>query len=310
MNTYITASIGISVYPDIGTNEYELLKKADSAMYSAKKLGKNQYKIYRDHISTEILKKNTIQNALRDALKLNQFELYYQPQYNVNKKCFCGLEALIRWNYPKLGWISPGEFIPIAEETSLIRQIGTWVLKTACTQAKQWLNDGYIFETVSVNISPLSLQQSDFIDIVQRILNETGLPPHHLDIEITETALMHTLELNIKTLQKLVDLGVNISLDDFGTGYSSLNYLKRLPIKTVKIDRTFLDDMYSNSMEESIIEGIILLSHKMNLTVVAEGVETKEQYELLAKNHCAVIQGYYFARPSSCDEASKFLNKN
>jgi len=309
MNTYITASIGICIYPDNGNNEYEILKKADSAMFSAKKLGKNQYKIYRDHISKEILKKNTIQNALRDALKLNQFELYYQPQYNINKQCFCGLEALIRWNHPKLGWISPGEFIPIAEETSLIRQIGTWVLKTACTQAKQWLDEGYIFETVSVNISPLSLQQSDFIDIVQQTLADTGLPPHHLDIEITETALMHTLELNIKTLHKLVDLGLNVSLDDFGTGYSSLNYLKRLPIKTVKIDRTFLEDMCIDSMEESIIEGIILLAHKMNLTVVAEGVETKEQYELLAKNHCDVIQGYYFARPSASDEASNLLDK-
>ncbi|MCY6369439.1 putative bifunctional diguanylate cyclase/phosphodiesterase [Clostridium ganghwense] len=295
----VTASIGIIIYPDDACSSDELLKKADIAMYKAKSNGKNQYKFFKSYMNEELKRKMHIQKKLKEAVENNSFSVYYQPQINTRTANISGIEALVRWINPEEGIISPNEFIPLAEENGLILPISEFVLRTACNKSKQWNTSRSSKLSISVNVSVIQLNQKDFVDIVKKIIEETGVDPQYLILEITENILIKSLECNIRKLEKLRKLGVKIALDDFGKGYSSLSYIMDLPIDILKIDKCFVDDIVKNSKKQYIIHTIISLAQKINVKVVAEGVEIKEQYDILMKQNCDKIQGYYFSKPLS-----------
>lgn len=307
---FASVSIGISIYPDDGKDFDGILSSADIAVNKAKDSGKNLYTFFESSMHDEIMKKTELEKQLRKAIKDDEFLLYYQPQVNVENRKIVSFEALIRWKNEKFGWISPGEFIGLAEETGLIIPIGEWVLRTACLQNKEWKEKGYVYDFISVNVSAVQLQKSDFVNMVKKVLKETGTKPQSLEIEITESVMMESLDLNLNALNELRSMGFRVALDDFGTGYSSLNYLKNLPINTLKIDKTFIDGLCKNSYEEIITEQIIKLAHKMNLEVVAEGVELEEQLKSLEGKHCNKIQGYYFGKPLPPEEIGSFIQSS
>ena len=307
---YTTASIGISLYHKDGNNSTTILKNADTAMYTAKASGKNMYAFFNEKMHYGLERRIKIQSILRLALNNNSFEIYYQPQVDIKNNKITGFEALLRLNYEDMGFIPPNEFIPIAEECGLIKEIGEWCMKRACLKNKEWRDKGYEFGYISVNISTIQFQQNNFIDILMNVLKETNLRPEFLEIEITETVLMRSLEKAVKTLEKLREMGIKIALDDFGTGYSSFSYLRRLPINTLKIDKSFIDGICLSSKEEAIAYGIIQLAHKMGIEVVAEGVESKKQLNLLKGQDCDKVQGYLFSKPVSADIAEKLLKES
>lgn len=286
---YISSSLGISIYPYDGNNVETLVNNADIAMYRVKKERKNDYKFYnnkmRSHVTVEML---------NDALLNNEFQLYYQPKINGITNSIEGMEALIRWIHPKIGFISPGEFIQLAEETGIINIIGEWVLRNACIQNKKWQDLGLGYITISVNISSVQFMQKDFISIVKNVLNETKLEPKYLELEITETVAIFKEDEIINKLNILKDMGIKISIDDFGTGYSSLSYLEKFPIDELKIDKTFVDNISINSNMAKIIIG---MAQNLELSVTAEGVETTDQLDYLLKLGCTKIQGYLFSKP-------------
>lgn len=304
---YSTASIGISVYPEDGESTSVLLKNADTAMYKAKSLGKNSYAFFNHEMYHGLERKIKIQSIMRQALIDNSFELYYQPQVDVKYKTITGFEALLRLYSKEMGFISPMEFIPIAEESGIIKEIGAWCLRSACLKNKEWRDKGYTFESIAVNISAVQFEQSNFIEMIKNVLSEVELKPEFLEIEITETVLMQSLEKNIEILEKLREIGIKIALDDFGTGYSSLSYLRRLPIHTLKIDKSFIDEISSSPKEQAIADGIIQLAHQMELEVVAEGVENQYQLELLEKKSCDKVQGYLFSKPLPAADAEELI---
>lgn len=306
---YITPSIGITVYPDDGEDVNIILRNADTAAYDAKFSGKNGYKFFKKSMFDQVLRKTEVEKALREAVKNNEFDLYYQPQVEVSTGRIVSLEALMRWKNPELGFVSPVEFIPIAEETGLIVDIGEWVIRAACKQNKEWKNKGYCYDTIAVNVSSLQLRQRGFVELVKNILKEIGLKPEFLELEITESVLMESLEKSVEILNELRKIGVKTALDDFGTGYSSLNYLMKIPIDTLKIDKTFIDNVSTNYSQKSIIEGIIIIAHEMALDVVAEGVEVQEQLKILADKKCDKIQGYLFSKPYEAKDIEKILQK-
>ncbi|MCM3574575.1 MULTISPECIES: EAL domain-containing protein [Mesobacillus] len=301
---FITTSIGMSFYPDDGEKVDMLLSKADVAMYQAKKQGRNNYQIYDVMLDRKALEKLQIENELRKALDRDEFVLHYQPIVNLCSNEIKGAEALIRWQNDRIGFVSPDQFIPIAEETGLIIPIGEWVLKTALLQLKQWHADGLKELTVSVNLSIRQFYQPNLIAMVKETLELTGVEPRFLTIEITESMTMDVEAASV-ILQELKKLGVNISIDDFGTGYSSLSYLKRFPIDHLKIDRCFVEDIADNKSDENIATTIILMAHNLGLSVIAEGVETERQLGLLKQHHCNEAQGYHFSKPVSGEEFSK-----
>lgn len=294
---FTSVSIGISIYPQDGISTNSLLKNADTAMYKAKNSGKNRYEFYNNIMSYEVLRKTELENGLRNAVENNELKLYYQPQIHFKTGKIKATEALLRWENNENGFISPVEFIPIAEDSSLIVPIGQWALETACKQAKDWLDKGYDFGMIAVNVSVVQLQHPNFLEMVKSSLIENNLPSELLQIEITESVFMESVQDNIATLEKLKKLGVSIALDDFGTGYSSLSYLRLLPISVLKIDKSFIDRIHFNSKDCAVLEGIIHLSHNMNISVVAEGVELKEQLQILDSMNCKIIQGYLFSKP-------------
>jgi diguanylate cyclase (GGDEF)-like protein/PAS domain S-box-containing protein len=303
----ITASIGAALYPKDGTDSTTILKNADSAMYKAKALGKNRFALYDPQIYLKLERKTTIERILRTAIENDELIINYQPQYYAENKEIFGFEALLRLNNKKLGFISPMEFIPIAEECGYITELSLWVLKQACIQSLEWLRMGYNFKSMSINISSVDLQQPDFLEKIIYILKDTGINPQIIELEITETVLMQSLESSICILDKLRDMGIRIALDDFGTGYSSLNYLRKIPINTLKIDKSFIDNISSSKKEESIIENIIEMAHTMDLKVVAEGVEVNDQLLILKDRNCDYIQGYYFSKPLPPNEIEKLF---
>jgi diguanylate cyclase (GGDEF)-like protein len=305
----ITASMGVSIFNYDNNNPETIIKNADAAMYKAKELGINKYVFYNKTISEALERKVEIENCLNKALKNKEFYLCYQPQVSVLNNKIEGFEALLRWNSEELGSVSPAEFIPIAEETGLIIPIGEWVMRTACVQNEKWSQEGYKFDHIAVNISAVQLQQLNFVDTVKKVLKETGVRVESFEIEITESTLIKSLDLNIEKLEELKSIGVKIALDDFGTGYSSLNYLKMLPVNRIKIDKSFIDDICTGANEEIIIEGLIFLGHKMNLDIVAEGVELEEQVKILKNKNCDKIQGYYFSKPLKELDAENILKK-
>lgn len=308
LELFTTASIGISVYPDDGKELDTLTRCSDIAMYKAKDNGKNRSIRYSSEFNLLTVERLKLENELRRALERGEFELYYQPQLNLENNTVYGVEALIRWNSAERGLISPAEFIPLAEDSGLIIPIGQWVLMEACQQRKRWMEMGLTDFVVSVNISASQLLQNDFEDMVEQVLTNTGLMPEYLCLEVTESTAIKNWNNSIDKLQKLRRLGVNIAIDDFGTGYSSLSMLKHLPITIVKIDRSFVRDMVVNSDDAAIASAIITLARKLGLTVIAEGVETVDQKQLLMADHCHCIQGYIYSKPLPSEQCLAFMS--
>ncbi|HNR03239.1 MAG TPA: bifunctional diguanylate cyclase/phosphodiesterase [Bacillota bacterium] len=294
---FITISIGVSMYPENGDGMDELLKNADIALNKAKATGKNRVVFYNRTMNEAVSERVNIEKHLRAALINNEFELYYQPQWDIVQNKVSGLEALIRWKNPELGYVNPLKFINIAEDTHMIIPIGEWVLKSACTTLKELHRQGHEGLSVSVNISMVQLLQDDFVCKVTGILDYAGLSPEYLELEITESVLMESCDALEGKLKILKDMGIKIALDDFGKGYSSLNYLKQLPISTLKIDKSFIDTIESDSKHKSLTNVIVKLGRIMGLSVVAEGVETKEQLDYLTRHRCDKVQGYLFSKP-------------
>jgi diguanylate cyclase len=304
---FVTASVGIAVYPIDGKDVDALLKNVDTAMYHAKSQGKNNFQFYEQRMNAAALKKLTLENQLHKALERQEFLLYYQPQIDIRTGEIVGTEALVRWQHPDLGMILPDEFIPLAEETGLIIPIGDWVLHTACAQNMAWQAAGLPPVRVAVNISTHQLRHQDFISSVTRVLAETGLPSHYLELEITESIMMQNIDTNLGIIHALKDMGLRFAIDDFGTGYSSFNYLKRLPMDAIKIDRSFVRDITANPDDAAIVIAMIAMSHSLNLKVVAEGVETEGQRVFLREQGCDLLQGYLLSRPMPSAEFESFL---
>jgi diguanylate cyclase (GGDEF)-like protein/PAS domain S-box-containing protein len=294
---FISSSIGISICPDNGDDIDALLKNADTAMYHAKDEGRNNFQFYTESMNVAIFERFTLENELRMAMESGELLLYYQPQVDMRERTIFGVEALVRWNHPEKGLLSPKTFIPLAEDTGLIVPIGEWILRTACAQNKAWHAAGFEQMQVTVNISSSQFRQKNFLETVTKALNDTGMDPSCLELELTESVFMETTETTISTLKALKAFGVRISIDDFGTGYSSLSYLKRFPIDTLKIDRAFVRDIAIDPDDRAIVKAIIAMSHSLNLRVVAEGVETAHQLALLSQQGSDGIQGHLFSPP-------------
>ncbi|REE86509.1 diguanylate cyclase (GGDEF)-like protein [Paenibacillus taihuensis] len=307
---FVSASIGVSMYPQDGDSGPALIKNADMAMYSVKESGRSNHRFYDAEMDKKSYGKFELERDLRKALEREQLLLVYQPQVHVESGEVVGVEALVRWKHHEQGMISPADFIPIAEETRLIIPIGEWILYTACRQNKSWQDAGLPPVHVSVNLSIHQFQSPGIVDNVAYILRETGLAPQYLELEITESIAMHDVEQVIRTLQGLSDLGVKISIDDFGTGYSSLSYLKNFPIERLKVDKSFLDNMIESPKERAIVGSIIVMSHSLGLKVTAEGVENVEQVQLLRELNCDDAQGYYYSRPLFPDDCAKRIAEN
>ena len=306
---HLGASIGISVFPRDGDSFDSLLQHADVAMYRAKTNGRNGFQSYSVEMGQQAQERMELESALRFALERNQLELHYQPQLDSQGAGIVGVEALVRWHHPELGLVAPTRFIPLAEETGLIVPIGEWVLRTACAQAKTWHEAGFTGLSMAVNMSARQFQQQDVPSLVREVLQGSGLPPQCLELELTESTLMSNTDTAIETMRQLKGLGVRLALDDFGTGYSSLSYLKRFPIDVLKIDKSFTFDVTSDEGAASITRAIIAMARSLNMTTVAEGVETREQLDMLGTLGCDVMQGYYLSRPLSRDAATAFLNR-
>lgn len=305
----VTPSIGIAVFPRDGDSVDGILKHGDMAMYHAKRQGKNTFVFYDDSMNQAALKRLMIENQLRKALDRNELSLHYQPQVDTFSGRVCGLEALLRWHNPELGLMMPLEFIPLAEETGLMLAIGEWVLATACRQTKAWIDSGAQIAHIAVNVSVLQFVQKGFPACVARILEETGLEPQVLELEVTESLLMKDAECAVQTLQALKTIGVQLAIDDFGTGYSSLAYLKQFPIDRLKIDRAFIQDIDQDRDNAAIASAVIAMAESMALKVTAEGVETDAQLGFLKATRCDEVQGYFISYPLSTAEMSRFLAK-
>ncbi|MBP2634893.1 MAG: hypothetical protein H6Q72_800 [Firmicutes bacterium] len=299
---HITASAGIAVFPEHGDNVEELLRNADMAMYSAKTSGKHTYRFFDKSMHDTVVEKTLLEARLRKAIQNNELRLYYQPEYNLTTGQIDGFEALVRWQSPDYGMVPPLKFIPLAEEMGLIVGIGNWVLKTACAFNQELYKICQKRLRTSVNISVVQLMQEDLVQSVKEVLDETGLPPEYLELELTESVLMEQFEDNTRKLQNVRAMGVRIALDDFGSGYSSLTYLKKLPITALKMDKTFIDDIAIGDNNVTITGSIIEMAHELGLVVVAEGVETEEQFAYLKQKGCDIIQGYLISQPLSSDE--------
>jgi diguanylate cyclase (GGDEF)-like protein/PAS domain S-box-containing protein len=306
---YITASIGISLFPADGEDAETLLRNADVAMYRAKDLGKNNYQFYSDDMSARVFERLTLENHLRRALEKNEFVLHYQPQVDARSNRLTGVEALLRWQHPDMGLVPPANFIPLLEETGMIEEVGQWVLETACRQSRQWHDAGWAYLHMSVNLSSRQFNNSDFIDTLHDIILRTGINPEFLELELTESMLMRNASMTINALKSLNELGVRFAIDDFGTGYSSLSYLRRFPIDTIKIDRSFIHDVMENSDDAAITSAIIVMARSLALNVIAEGVETETQLKFLQARQCHYIQGYLFSRPRPAEEITALLEK-
>ena len=294
----VTCSMGIASYPIDGNSMEVLLSNADLSMYHAKELGKNNYQFFNALMHKKASDRLQLEQQLRKALKLNEFKLHYQPKVDVNNGLIVGMEALIRWQNKELGFVSPYNFIPLAEETGLIIPIGEWVLRTACAQAVEWERAGFKNLLMSVNLSGRQFKQSNLIELIEQILSGTGLDGSKLELELTESLIMDDLDSSIITMQNIRNLNVQLSIDDFGTGYSSLAYLQKFPLNTLKIDKSFIDGIQHQDDQSPIVDSIIDLAKNLGLKVVAEGVETIEQLNYLKQHECDEIQGYYFYRPS------------
>jgi diguanylate cyclase (GGDEF)-like protein len=304
---HITTCIGASIYPDHHTEVEGLIRNADMAMYRAKAEGQNSFQFYVPNMQEQSFQRLSMENNLRRALENNELLTYYQPQVDILTGKIVGLEVLLRWKHVSLGSIPPSQFIPLAEETGLITAIGSWVLRQTCLQAIAWQDKGLPPIQVGVNLSIKQLQQKDFLSCLQQILEETNLDPHFLELEITEGIMMDNVEEKIILLNEFRQMGIQLSIDDFGTGYSALSYLKNLPIDTLKIDRIFIEYVTHSEHDRTIVASIINLAHSLSLNVIAEGVETIEQVDILRSLGCDQIQGYFFYKALPAEEIEVLL---
>jgi len=304
---HVTASVGVSVYPADGNDQQALLKNADIAMYRAKEQGKNNFQFYSAQMNLHTFERLALETSLRRAIERREFLLHYQPKVNIRSGRITGVEALVRWQHPDLGMVSPAQFVPLAEETGLIAPIGEWVLHTACSDARQWNGAGTRNAGVAVNLSARQFAREDLAESIMDVLRDTGLEPRLLELEITESTVMHSADRAAKVLRQLKDMGVRIAIDDFGTGYSSLGYLKRFPIDCVKIDRSFILDIPSDKDDVAITCAVIAMAHSLRLRVVAEGVESGEQFRFLRDHDCDEMQGNYFSAPVEVQALARML---
>ena len=304
-----TASIGIAVFPHDGKRAETLLRNADTAMYWAKGRGRNNWQFYAKSMNDAAKRKLQLERHLRRALERQEFSLHYQPLRDAGCGRLTGAEALLRWEDPELGPVSPVEFIPVAEETGLIVPLGEWVLRTACAQSQEWQAAGFRPLRLAVNLSGRQIRQPTLVDMVARVLQETGLSPAHLELEITESTIMQDDDVTIAAFRELNEMGVGLALDDFGTGYSSLSYLRRFPIGRVKIDRSFVSGIPTNQDDAALAAAIIAMAHGLRLSVVAEGVETREQAEFLRESGCDELQGYLFSPAVPSEQFARFLER-
>ncbi|MCG7946151.1 MAG: EAL domain-containing protein, partial [Candidatus Thiodiazotropha taylori] len=309
-DVYVTPSIGIAIFPRDGHDVEELLKNADTAMYHAKAVGKNNFQFYTEQMNALAATRLKLEGKLRKALVSKEMELYYQPQIDMRTGQLVSAEALLRWHQPELGMIPPDEFIPIAEETGMIIELGEWVLNEACRQNKAWQDAGHQSIRVAINLSSMQFIQRDLSHKVDNSLHSSGLDPKYLEFEITESILMRNVNETIATLNEFKMMGINISVDDFGTGYSSLSYLKRFPLNSLKIDRSFIRDIPENADDVTITSAIIAMAHQLNLGVVAEGVESQRQLDFLHQQGCEMAQGYFFSKPLPAEEFEAMLVGN
>jgi diguanylate cyclase (GGDEF)-like protein len=304
---HIGASIGISIYPDDGQDAETLIKCADSAMYHAKENGRNNYKFFEQSMNVRAVERQSIEACLRRALERQEFVLHYQPKVNLHSGTIVGVEALIRWEHPQRGLLSPAQFVPIAEDSGLILPIGRWVLREACRQARAWQDAGLPPITVAINTSAPEFRAEDFFENLRSTLEETHLEPRYLELELTESVLMRDAESTDSVLHALAYLGVKLSIDDFGTGYSSLSYLRKYPIDTLKIDQSFVNRMTDHPDDAAIVTAVISMAKALRLHVIAEGVETSDQVAFLLDQHCDEGQGYFFGRPVAAEALAALL---
>jgi diguanylate cyclase (GGDEF)-like protein/PAS domain S-box-containing protein len=304
---HITTSIGVSVYPDDGPDAETLIKNADTAMYQAKENGRQSYRFFTAAMNIRAVERQSIEESLRRALERQEFSLHYQPKINMRSGAIVGAEALIRWTHPTRGAVPPLQFIPVAEDSGLILPIGDWVRRTACAQARSWLDAGLPLVTMAVNVSAVELWNEDFLQDLFAVIDETGLDPRLLELELTESVLMKRAESTASVLQTLRRRGVKIAIDDFGTGFSSLSYIRKFPISALKIDQSFVREITTSPDGATMVTAVISMAQSLNLRVVAEGVETREQLAFLQAHHCDEGQGYYFSRPVPPLEFAKLL---
>jgi diguanylate cyclase (GGDEF)-like protein len=309
VDIHTAPSIGISVYPNDADRAADLLVHADAAMYHSKKIGGNTFTFFTPSMNAFAQQRLELENGLRRALVNGEFELHYQPKVDVSSGRISSTEALIRWQHPEHGLIPPGDFIPLAEEIGLILQIGEWVLREACRQAREWQLDGMAPVRVAINMSAQQFRQKNLLSMVQSALANADLEPSYLEIELTESAVMHNAAASAAILEQLSRIGVHISIDDFGTGYSSLNYLRRFPLDKLKIDRCFIKDVVGNPEDAAIVHAIISLAHSLRLKVIAEGVETEQQLEFLRSMGCDQYQGFFCSPAMTPDSFAEMMRE-
>jgi diguanylate cyclase (GGDEF)-like protein/PAS domain S-box-containing protein len=303
----ISCSLGISIFPEHGADGETLIKHADTAMYCAKEYGRNNFQFFTADMNAQVVERLTLESSLRLALERKEFFLVYQPQLDIGTGRITGLEALLRWQHPELGLVPPDKFIRIAENSGLIMPIGEWVLRTACSQARKWQDEGLPAVPVAVNVSAVQFRQEGFCELIRRVLRETGLAPQYLELELTESLLLTSADVTLSVLQELRALGLKLAIDDFGTGYSSLSYLRQFRVSKLKIDRSFIRDVALNPDDAAITTAIIAMAKQLKLKVIAEGVEDEAQLSFLRENQCDEIQGYYFSKPLAVDAVADFM---
>jgi diguanylate cyclase (GGDEF)-like protein len=303
----VTASLGISIYPDDGFDAIELIKKAETAMRNIKEISHNDFSFFIDEMNQRARDQQSIETGIRLGLERREFVLHYQPKLDLGNGQVVGAEALIRWQKPGHGLVYPSEFISVAEDSGLIVPLSKWVLAEACRQACAWQAAGLPKICMSVNMSAIDFRQRGFVDGIEQILEQTGLEPHLLELEITEGVLMQNIETTVTALTRLKTMGIRLAIDDFGTGYSSLSYLRRFPIDVLKIDQSFIRGLSNDSNDAALVSAIISLGRSLNLTIIAEGVETLEQLDFLKAHQCEEGQGYYFSKPVEPDAFARYL---
>jgi diguanylate cyclase (GGDEF)-like protein/PAS domain S-box-containing protein len=304
---HVTTSIGVSVYPDDGLDAETLIKNADTAMYQAKENGRQGFQFFKPVMNARAVERQSIEESLRRASERQEFALHYQPKVNLMTGAITGAEALIRWRHPKRGLVSPADFIPVAEQCGLIRPIGAWVLREACEQARDWLDAGLPATSIAVNVSAMEFRAENFLDGLFEILNETGLAPKSLELELTESVLMKHAASTASILQALRESGIRVAIDDFGTGYSSLSYLRKFPVDAVKIDQSFVRQISNAGDDTTIVKAVIGMARGLKLRVIAEGVETLEELAFLRAYRCDEAQGYYFSQPVPAQQFAMLL---
>jgi predicted signal transduction protein with EAL and GGDEF domain len=308
-NPVVTPSVGIAVFPQDGTDPDTLVRNADTAMYVAKAEGRACYRFYNEQMNARAVEQLKMEEELRHGMRNNELELRYQPQVDSKSGAVVSMEALVRWKHPERGMVSPAEFIPVAERTGQIIELGEWVMQEAARHCLYWDSLGLNGFRIGINISPLQFNQSGLSQWITEFLKESGLPPERLELELTESAIMTDAETNIAKLRELKSIGVDLAVDDFGTGYSSLSYLKRFPIDTLKIDQSFVADLDSAD-GAAIVDAILALAKTLNLRVIAEGIEEAHQLAYLVRKDCGLLQGYYFARPIYPEDVPDMLRQN